>query len=54
MRLDRLEAVKAVLIAPGAGEVVFDVVAFPINPADLSFCRGTFKAGTEPQGLIVR
>ncbi|HJU19735.1 MAG TPA: zinc-dependent alcohol dehydrogenase family protein [Stellaceae bacterium] len=26
--------------APGAGEIVFDVLAFPINPADLSFCRG--------------
>ncbi len=25
---------------PGAGEIVFDVLAFPINPADLSFCRG--------------
>ena len=29
--------------APGAGEVVFDVVAFPINPADVSFCRGTYR-----------
>jgi NADPH:quinone reductase-like Zn-dependent oxidoreductase len=29
--------------APGAGEVVFDVLAFPINPADLSFCRGTYR-----------
>lgn len=27
--------------APGAGEIVFDVLAFPINPADLSFCRGS-------------
>ena len=26
--------------APGADEVVFDVLAFPINPADMSFCRG--------------
>jgi trans-2-enoyl-CoA reductase len=26
---------------PGAGEVVFDVLLFPINPADVSFCRGT-------------
>lgn len=26
--------------APGAGEIVFDILAFPINPADLSFCRG--------------
>lgn len=29
--------------APAAGEVVFDVVAFPINPADLSMCRGTYR-----------
>jgi trans-2-enoyl-CoA reductase len=28
---------------PGAGEIVFDVVAFPINPADLSFCRGSYR-----------
>jgi len=28
---------------PGAGEVVFDVRAFPINPADISFCRGTHR-----------
>src|SRR4051794_14627381 len=28
---------------PGAGEVVFDVLAFPINPADLSFCRGNYR-----------
>ncbi len=28
---------------PGAGEVVFDVVAFPINPADLAFCRGRYR-----------
>jgi NADPH:quinone reductase-like Zn-dependent oxidoreductase len=28
---------------PGAGEVVFDVLYFPINPADLSFCRGTYR-----------
>jgi len=28
---------------PGAGEVVFDVLAFPINPADLSMCRGTYR-----------
>jgi NADPH:quinone reductase-like Zn-dependent oxidoreductase len=31
------------LPAPGAGEVLFDVVAFPINPADLSFCRGRYR-----------
>src|SRR5207253_723803 len=29
--------------APAAGEVVFDVLAFPINPADVSFCRGTCR-----------
>src|SRR2546426_7686579 len=29
--------------APDAGEVVFDVLAFPINPADLSFCRGNYR-----------
>ena len=28
--------------APGPGEVVFDVLAFPINPADLGFCRGGY------------
>src|SRR5262249_47412654 len=29
--------------APDAGEIVFDVLAFPINPADLSFCRGNYR-----------
>src|SRR5438445_6410110 len=29
--------------APGAGEVVFDVLAFPINPADVSMCRGNYR-----------
>ncbi len=29
--------------APNAGEVVFDVLAFPINPADVSFCKGTYR-----------
>src|SRR5580693_2697214 len=29
--------------APQAGEIVFDVLAFPINPADLSFCRGNYR-----------
>ena len=29
--------------APDAGEVVFDVLLFPINPADVSFCRGTYR-----------
>src|SRR5260370_29569171 len=28
---------------PGAAEIVFDVLAFPINPADLSFCRGNYR-----------
>src|SRR4030095_5802053 len=27
----------------GAGEVVFEVLAFPVNPADISFCRGTYR-----------
>ena len=29
--------------APGAGEVVFDIIAFPINPADISFCSGGYR-----------
>ena len=29
--------------APGGGEVVFDVLAFPINPADISMCRGSYR-----------
>ena len=29
--------------APGPGEVVFDVLAFPINPADIGFCRGHYR-----------
>ena len=29
--------------APAVGEVVFDVLLFPINPADVSFCRGTYR-----------
>ena len=28
---------------PAAGEVLFDILAFPINPADLSFCRGRYR-----------
>ena len=37
---------------PGAGEVVFDVLAFPINPADLSMCRGTYRLRpTLPAGI---
>jgi NADPH:quinone reductase-like Zn-dependent oxidoreductase len=29
--------------APGPSEIVFDVLAFPINPADISFCRGNYR-----------
>lgn len=29
--------------APGPGETVFDMLAFPINPADISFCRGSYR-----------
>jgi trans-2-enoyl-CoA reductase len=29
--------------APAAGEVVFDVLAFPINPADVWFCKGHYR-----------
>src|SRR5512143_509912 len=29
--------------APDPGEVVFDVLAFPVNPADISFCKGTYR-----------
>jgi trans-2-enoyl-CoA reductase len=28
---------------PAAGEVTFDVLAFPINPADVMFCRGDYR-----------
>ena len=28
---------------PGPGEVVFDVLAFPINPADISMCKGSYR-----------
>ena len=28
---------------PDVGEVIFDVLAFPINPADIMFCRGTYR-----------
>ena len=28
---------------PGPGEIVFDVLAFPINPADVSFCLGSYR-----------
>ena len=30
--------------APGPGEIVFDVLAFPINPADLSFMTGRYAS----------
>jgi NADPH:quinone reductase-like Zn-dependent oxidoreductase len=29
--------------SPDPSEVVFDVLAFPINPADVSFCRGSYR-----------
>lgn len=29
--------------APGPGEVVFDVLLFPINPADIWFCKGSYR-----------
>jgi mitochondrial enoyl-[acyl-carrier protein] reductase / trans-2-enoyl-CoA reductase len=29
--------------APGPSEIVFEVLAFPINPADISFCRGSYR-----------
>lgn len=29
--------------SPAAGDVVFDVLLFPINPADVSFCKGTYR-----------
>src|SRR5579864_756048 len=29
--------------APAADEVAYDVLAFPINPADMGFCRGTYR-----------
>jgi trans-2-enoyl-CoA reductase len=28
---------------PGVGEVTFEVLAFPINPADVLFCRGAYR-----------
>jgi NADPH:quinone reductase-like Zn-dependent oxidoreductase len=28
---------------PASDEVVFDVLAFPINPADMWFCRGSYR-----------
>jgi NADPH:quinone reductase-like Zn-dependent oxidoreductase len=28
---------------PSAGHVLFDVLAFPINPADISFCTGRYR-----------
>src|SRR5882724_5601473 len=29
--------------APANDEVVFDVLAFPINPADMWFCKGSYR-----------
>lgn len=41
------EVVRCVEVAapgdPGPGEIVFEVIAFPINPADLWFCRGSYR-----------
>src|ERR1700756_6040081 len=28
---------------PAPDEVVFDVLPFPTNPADISFCRGSYR-----------
>jgi len=28
---------------PGADEVLFEVLAFPINPADIWFCKGSYR-----------
>src|SRR5262249_2250378 len=28
---------------PGPDEVVFDVLLFPLNPADVLFCKGTYR-----------
>lgn len=33
----------AELGAPAADEVAFDVLAFPINPADMWFCKGSYR-----------
>src|SRR6202022_630559 len=33
--------------APVPGEVLFDVLAFPVNPADVSFCRGSYRLRPE-------
>jgi trans-2-enoyl-CoA reductase len=46
---------------PGPSEVVFDILAFPINPADISFCRGNYRLrpplpatpGAEGAGRVV-
>jgi NADPH:quinone reductase-like Zn-dependent oxidoreductase len=47
---------------PGPGEIVFDVLAFPINPADLSFMTGRYASqpplpatpGAESIGRVVK
>jgi trans-2-enoyl-CoA reductase len=47
---------------PGANEIVFDVLAFPINPADLSFMTGRYASqpplpatpGAEGIGRVVK
>ena len=33
----------AELPAPGPGQVLFDVLLFPINPADMWFCKGSYR-----------
>ena len=45
---------------PASDEVVFDVLAFPVNPADMWFCRGSYRLkpplpatpGAECVGLV--
>ena len=31
------------LPAPAAKQVLFDVIAFPLNPADMAFCHGRYR-----------
>lgn len=35
------------IVRPGEDEVLFDVLAFPINPADISFCWGRYRLKPE-------
>jgi mitochondrial enoyl-[acyl-carrier protein] reductase / trans-2-enoyl-CoA reductase len=32
---------------PAADEIVFDILAFPINPADIAFCQGRYRLRPE-------